>query len=280
MASCPYSLLVPVVVLWFLATQQTEPAARMATDFQLGGHRVPLLFMVLAGGRTNVDGILTGLLIFAAPFIGGAKFSTQPWRWTMFVISAVLFFGAPHFIFGTAFIYQRFVVFCISGLLLALDTPSHRNGTAPAIWSCAIPPALTLILLLSIGVRFAGFNRESDGLDKLLAQIPRGARLLYLPVDRFSANTLFPVFLHSGMWHQVRQGGVTDFSFARSQHEPISILRWRCANTAARFRMGAGSLRLGPVLGRRVRLFPRAFSCGQPKGPFQEGSRGSRRARR
>ena len=144
------------------------------------------------------------------------------------MISAVLFFGAPHFIFGTAFIYQRFVVFCIPGLLLALDTPSHRNGTAPAIWSCAIPPALTLILLLSIGVRFAGFNRESDGLDKLLAQIPRGARLLYLPVDRFSANTLFPVFLHSGMWHQVRQGGVTDFSFAR-----FNMNRFRYCDGAA-----------------------------------------------
>ena len=82
-------------------------------------------------------------------------------------------------------------------------------------WSSAIAPGLALILLVCVGIRFGRFNSECYGLDRLLMQIPRGARLLYLPVDRLSANSPFPVFLHSGMWHQVRQGGVTDFSFAR-----------------------------------------------------------------
>jgi hypothetical protein len=211
----PLLVLAPLVFVWIVAAQQAEPAVRTSANFQLGWHRLPLLLTALTGDPTAAGAILAGLTLFASPFIGGARPAPQPWRWAMLVLTAALYFGAPHFIFGTAFIYQRFAVFCIPGLLLALDSRSDQHGTRRPILSSAIAPALALILLLGVGIRFGRFNSECYGLDQLLTQIPRGARLLYLPIDRLSANSPFPVFLHSGMWHQVRQGGVTDFSFAR-----------------------------------------------------------------
>ncbi len=211
----PLLVLASVVVVWLVAARQAEPATQTPAVFQLGWYRLPLLLTALTGQPTATLAVFAGLTVFASPFIAGARLSTEAWRWVMVVVAVGLFFGAPHFIFGTAFVYQRFAVFVIPGLLLALDGRSDQTETRHPSWSSAIAPGLALILLVCVGIRFGRFNSECYGLDRLLMQIPRGARLLYLPVDRLSANSPFPVFLHSGMWHQVRQGGVTDFSFAR-----------------------------------------------------------------
>lgn len=210
----PLMLLLPVVLIWVLVARQAEPAAQMPTDFQLGFHRLLVLPVYVTGASVGVPVIVLALLLFAAPFLSGARLSTQSWRWILLLVSVALFFGAPHFILGTAFIYQRFAVFFIPGLLLALDRSSDQNSRH-AVWSSSIAPAVAIILLVATGVRFWRFNIEAGGLTGVLAQIPRGARLLYLPLDHRSAASPFPVYLHSGMWHQVRQGGVTDFSFAR-----------------------------------------------------------------
>jgi hypothetical protein len=213
--TAPLLLLLPFVFVWILAARDAEPAARTPTDFQLGWHRLLLLPVFLTGAPVSLGASWLVLAMFATPFLGGARISSQPWRWILFLVSVALFLGAPHFVLGTAFIYQRFAVFCIPGLLLALDRPLVQQARRNVVWPSGIAPALALIFLLGVGNRFWRFNIEAEGLTEVLARIPRGARLLYLPVDRLSAVSPFPVYLHAGMWHQVRQGGVTDFSFAR-----------------------------------------------------------------
>jgi hypothetical protein len=126
-----------------------------------------------------------------------------------------LFFGSPESVFGTDYIYPRFSVFVIPGLLLALEWPQKEKSRTGWLSPSRIAPLLALLMLSSTAARFWRFNDEIRGLDETLSHIPRGAHLLYLPVDRLGNESIFAVYEHSGMWHQVRQGGVTDFSFAR-----------------------------------------------------------------
>jgi hypothetical protein len=211
----PLLLLLPFVIVWLMAAREADQMARMPAIFQYGFFRLILLPAYMTGPLSFPGSAVLALVMFVAPFMCGGRLSRQPWRWTLLVVSVALFLGAPNFIFGTGFIYQRFAVFCIPGLLLALDWVSHQEGSNDEAWVSLSAPALVLMVLIVVGLRFWQFNIESGGLTEVLAQIPRGARLLYLPVERGSAVSPFPVYLHSGMWHQVRRGGVTDFSFAR-----------------------------------------------------------------
>jgi len=214
-ALAPLLLVVPVVLFWLVSTRQTDPSARLPTEFQLGWHRLLLLPAYLISTPINSISIVLALAAFAAPFVCGARFANQPWRWILFVTAMALFFAAPHFVLGTAFIYERFAVFCLPGLLVALECSPDYGSSKNPVWLSVISPALAISLLLTLGTQFWRFNAESEGLNQVLSQIPRGARLLYFPVDRSSATSPFPVYLHSGMWHQALRGGVTDFSFAR-----------------------------------------------------------------
>ena len=96
---------------------------RVPSDFRLGLYRLLVLPEFFIGERNSPLVIFLGVMMLAAPFIGGARLSTasvamdRVWR-----LSVALFLGAPHIIFGTGFIYQRFAVFVIPGLLLALDS--------------------------------------------------------------------------------------------------------------------------------------------------------------
>jgi hypothetical protein len=213
--TAPLILVLPVVVFWLLTTREAEASVRVPPDFRLGFYRLLVLPEFFIGARNSPLVIFLGVMMLGAPFIGGARPSRRPWRWVVLGLSLALYLGAPHIIFGTGFIFQRFAVFVVPGLVLALDPPVGLNDQRRRSRSPEIAPILTLILLIGVGVRFSRFNTEASGLNEILNQIPRGARLLYLPVEHSSAAAPFPVYLHSGMWHQVRQGGVTDFSFAR-----------------------------------------------------------------
>jgi hypothetical protein len=213
--AAPVLLVIPVGLAWIMTVRQTEPMTQVPVQGLLGLHRLVLFPIYLIGERGSPILYFFVLLMLAAPFGEGARFSNRPWRWIAFAVSVTLYLVAPHYILGTAFIYQRLVVFIIPGLLLVLDPPSGNEDRKRPLWPSEVAPALALLLLVSVGIRFWRFSVETGDLTGILSQIPRGARVLYMPVRSDSATSPFPVYLHSGMWHQVRRGGVTDFSFAR-----------------------------------------------------------------
>jgi hypothetical protein len=211
----PLLIVAPLVLFWLVTVRETEPTTQAPPYFLLGLYRLLILPRHLTGERTSAINIFLVVMMFAVPFGGGARFSTQRWRWIPLALTVALFLGAPQNILGISFIYQRFAVFIIPGLLLALDPPSSQDARRRTLWPSEVAPALALIMLLGVGTRFWRFSVETGDLNGILSQIPRGARLLYMPVASGSVTSQFPVYLHFGMWHQVRRGGVTDFSFAR-----------------------------------------------------------------
>ena len=209
----PLLLSLPVAGYWVASTLQTEPLASEPVLFGYGLHRVPHLATFVLG-EISVGALFLAAALIGAPLLGSVRFSRVGWRWILLGTSVIFFLAGPHVVFGTAFFYHRFAAFLIPGLLLALDWEPRGEFERSRWWRTALGPAVALVILAGLAIQFDRFNEEVGDLDRVVAQVPRGSRLLYMPVQRASAVTYLPVFLHSGMWHQVRNGGVAAFSFA------------------------------------------------------------------
>ena len=192
--AAPLLLSLPIAVYWLATTGQDEALARLPPILGYGWFRLPMLAAHVAGEGPSAHTRLLVLAILAAPFVAGAKLSTQRWRWIPLLASIALFLAAPHQVFGTSFVYQRFAVFLIPGFLIALDwqaggqTGGSRSPRVP-VFGCVI----ALALLASLGVRTWTFNVQARGLSAIVDQIPSGARLLYMPVDCTSSNQSGPM---------------------------------------------------------------------------------------
>lgn len=68
---------------------------------------------------------------------------------------------------------------------------------------------------------FAGFARELDGLDDILAELPKGKRVATLVFERGSRHIGFSPFLHVGAYYQAERGGVSFFSFNDFPQSPV-----------------------------------------------------------
>ena len=234
--TAPLLLALPIALYWVAATGQDEALARLPPIFGYGWFRLPMLAAHVAGAGPSAHTMVLVLAILAVPLVAGARLSTQAWRWIPLVVSVALFLAAPHQVFGTSFVYQRFAVFLIPGFLIALNPPGGRPVGAPrATRLPVIGCVLALALLASIGVRTWTFNVQARGLSEIVAQIPPGARLLYMPLDNGSSTFWHPVYLHFGTWHQVRNGGVTDFSFASFHMNRYRYRKGTAPNVTAAF---------------------------------------------
>jgi hypothetical protein len=150
-----------------------------------------------------------------------------PLLWTLraFVpISFVLYFTLPS---AYDWIWPINARFPLLGFLCApLWLPVRRQPASTGLG--AVRAALVAAALLLAGGEafvarqaFAGFSREMDGFDDLLAAIPPGQRSATLVFDRFSRHVEFAPFLHVGAYYQAQRGGVSFFSFADFPQSPV-----------------------------------------------------------
>lgn len=166
---------------------------------------------LIVGHPPQRTALVVGFLFLVAPFLAGARPARDLRRWIPWLVSLGLFLAAPHRVFGTAFLYRRFVVFLLPTLLFALDHRGARPLPALRRAFLAGPVALWVAFL---SVQFWGFEGEEGGFEDLVASMEPGQRVLYLPLDRHSELVPYPVFLHHGSWYQVERSGLVDFSFA------------------------------------------------------------------
>ena len=147
------------------------------------------------------------------------------WALRAFVpASLVLYFALPSSYDWIWPINARFPLLGALALPLWLPAPRARA----AAWLRAVrAAALCGLMTCAAGEAFvargaiAGFERESSGLDDVLAAIPQGQRTATLVFDRYSRHVGFAPFLHVGAYYQAERGGVSFFSFADFPQSPI-----------------------------------------------------------
>jgi hypothetical protein len=142
---------------------------------------------------------------------------------------------AGYFVLPTGYdwiwpIAQRFPLLALLFLVPVLPRPPRL--ALPLLASALL--ALTYVEDVRFATAFAAFDAEEVGeLDRALAAIPPGKRVMGLIFDRGSRYVKFSPFIHAVAYYQARRGGAVMFTFADFPHSPF---RFREADRPPRVR--------------------------------------------
>lgn len=211
----PYTAPLPLIGVWLAITYGSE--ARVQNDPVTFGsflYRMVQLVLQPAGreGFAGSAGLVVVLVVSAAvlllPLLSGARFSRRPERWLPFALGLTAFLIAPHYVFSTAYFYQRLGLFLVPLWLVAWEIPQRTRPLA----RLAIP-VVVLWVVTSIG-RFAAFARETESFTAVLQAMQPNGRVAAFVFDNGSPLFALPVYLHFPAWYQATRGGNVDFNFA------------------------------------------------------------------
>lgn len=115
-------------------------------------------------------------------------------------------------------IHARFPLLALIFLVATIRLPDRLVSFVPLTLAAAI----TLLSAQAITTAFAAFEHDEVGeLDRAIAAIPRGERVVGLIWDRGSSHVKFSPFLHSVAYYQAARGGAVMFSFADFPQSPL-----------------------------------------------------------
>jgi hypothetical protein len=203
---------VPLTASWWIATKMLTPGSTpMAAPTVLGYgvSRLAELPAYVVGMPVDAASVGVGLFLIAAPLLMGARPSRQAWRWAPLAVTLLFHLAVPLNVLDTAFVYPRFTIFVIPGLLLALD-----RVLVPRLLLRYLTVGLVVLWLAFLALRFHDFDDEARPAAELIEQMEPGKRVLSLVISADSAHLPWHPYLHFPIWYQSARGGIADFSFA------------------------------------------------------------------
>lgn len=146
-------------------------------------------------------------------------------------LAAALYFVTPDSYDWIWPIKARFPLLALVFTIGCLRLPDRLDGVL-------VPMLAGLLTIVSVReVRTAFVECEATelvGMDRAIAAIPPGERVVGLVYERFSRHVKFAPYLHAVAWYQAERGGAVMFTFADFPQSPI------------RFREDARPPRVGP----------------------------------
>lgn len=210
--SAPLTAPLPVIAAWSWVTAQTSAYASDPTRFTPDPLRSLEVIALSLAPELDRWASLTALVMFALPFLAGARPAADRRRWVPAAVSLVLFLLLPDFAMGNHFTVLRFAMFGLPVLLVALDPPHQVTelGGAARAGMIAVPVAWMGV----VAVQLWQWDRESRTFDTIEARMAPERRVLALMLDRTSDAVDVPAYMHLVTWYAVDRGGVVDFSYA------------------------------------------------------------------
>lgn len=135
--------------------------------------------------------------------------------WMPLAVALGLFVFFPYRIGGGDMLNVRLAVFVPLFVLPLLEPAKERA------WPFVTAAVLTFAGAANHAREIRTTQAEIGDFDRVLAELPRGARVLSLQFDRASHHTHFPAWVHAVALHRARHGGVAEPSFAVLGHWPI-----------------------------------------------------------
>lgn len=222
-------LVVPAGVIalaWLVWAAHGPAQAKQPILWELGWFRIGRLMQDLLGlSFGGAEQVLGGAIVAVICLgVGGSRLSKSPWRLLPLLIVLGAYFVLPNRIMGTYFTYQRFSIFLLPMLLLALEP---RQSSAQSVRSglktvSGLVAGLLLALVMSIqGSKAQQFDNESAGFKPILQAIPERQRVLYLAFDPQTLWYSAPSYLHFAQWYGAAKKGFVEFNFASFYGLPV-----------------------------------------------------------
>lgn len=241
-----------LALAWLAWAAQGPAQAKQPVLWDLGWGRIGQLMRDLLGvdfgGAEQLLGFAIIVLICLG--VGGSRLSRSPWRLLPVLIVVAAYFVLPNRVMGTYFTYQRFSIFILPLLLLALQSRQlpAAEAASPGGTLGGLIAGLLVALVLSIqGAKAYQFDRESAGFTPILQAIPERQRVLYLAFDPQTLWYSAPSYLHFAQWYGAQKKGFVEFNFASFYGLPVV------------YQPPAGAL--APP---NIEWFPNQFRCDAP----------------
>ena len=147
--------------------------------------------------------------------------------WTLFAILALLTITLPAWWKGES-LGGRIFSLAAFGFLLAIP---FRGTATSARW----PVRATMILaafgsLITAHVSFYRYNRDNQPLRRIIATLPTGATVAYLPYGYGPEGYALPLYIHLGGYIHAQRGGYASFSFGhvpyKKELEQFGLSKW------------------------------------------------------
>lgn len=210
----PQLSVLPVLLAYVLFTLMGANNAGDSISWQLGWHRLSELAQGFIGGPTLTAGIALAAVALAAPWLLGARLQSSPAYFLPFALYLAWMLFIPHYVLGNYFNYQRFG---FTGYPLYLLCFNYSATTAQQRHTRFVGVGLMTIALAMLAFqtnRVLTFDREYADYERTIADAAPGKRMLIFAVDRYSAISQAPLYLHFPSWYQAQTRGLVDYSFA------------------------------------------------------------------
>lgn len=176
----------------------------------------------LLGVRPDFPYLVIGCSVFILPFFSGYRFTLAPVRLIPLAVCIGTLLFAPSFIFGTAFVYQRFTLFLLPLFFATLDFPRERHTIHKWIWLSF--PAIAFAWIISMCTKALLIDTQQEGFSTILTQMEPGKKTLSMIFARDDPVSIAPTFLHFPAWYAATKQGVTDPSAAGFVQMPVVFL--------------------------------------------------------
>jgi hypothetical protein len=161
------------------------------------------------------------VILLAAPWLLGLRIGLKNISATIiFVATLCVFLFIPDYIFGTAYVYQRFSLFLIPGYAF-LFTQNMGNTVAGNKTTLIEKTVMTLlplacwVMLTFSSINAFNFHQESKALDETIARLEPNQKALALIFDYYSdASNHTNAYSNYVSWYQAEKHGLVDFNFA------------------------------------------------------------------
>jgi hypothetical protein len=210
----PQLSVLPVLLAYVLLTLMGANNAADPIAWHLGWHRLPELVQGFISGPTPALGFaLTGVAL-AAPWLLGAKWQRSLAYFLPFALYLAWMLFIPHYVLGNFFNYQRFGFIGYPLYLLCFNYSASAGQHRHSRLVSAGLLTVSLAMLAFQVNRVLTFDREYADYEHTIAEAEPGKRMLIFAVDRYSAISQAPLYLHFPSWYQAQTKGLVDYSFA------------------------------------------------------------------
>ncbi|MET3233849.1 UNVERIFIED_ORG: hypothetical protein ABIC54_006064 [Burkholderia sp. 1263] len=170
------------------------------------------------------------MLMFAAPFCIGARWSRNGMALVPLAIFALGWFCIPAFAMNTNFLFHRFALFLLPFYALNFssaecDDETRGDARRLGVWTQIALAAVCAAFLGAQGVRAMRFADESADFDTIAAEVEPAQRALNVAFNINSPAANNPVVYDNfALWYQADHRGLVDFNAAWF---PPQIVRYR-----------------------------------------------------
>ena len=265
----PLLSLLPVVAIWFIYSKHGSSSRNVEWDLSWidtndyyykhladwvtpTSHdwgRVTGFFPRLLGVRPGIPLTLTGIGLFALPFLGGGQLTASRIRYLPLALLVMLLLFLPSGLFDSYFTFQRFVLFSMPLFLILVDPPKTLNKLQSFFRLAA--PLLACGWIVWMSYSAVQIDKDSEDFDAVLSKMLPYKSALSLVFVKDDNHSIAPTFVNFPAWYSAVKIGTVDPS-------PAEFATWMPMTLKPEFVSKPGL--------RAISWFPAAFDWNVHEG--------------